>query len=128
MAIKIEVAKSVKVYILVRKDLFDKYPLGKIMAHIGHNVLSLTYMLGGRQSTTKKFNEWYFEHNQTKIVVWIKDSEELWEFFIKFQKLKVPYTSSIIDVKTNLIFCCAIGPVTQEEAEKLGLTKLKLVK
>ena len=56
-----------KQYIIIRSD--KRIPIGKIMAHVGHNVLEcfLNGTLNERMSD--KQYEWYKNDNQKKIVV-----------------------------------------------------------
>jgi len=112
-----------KQYILVRTDI--KVPIGKIIAHAGHNVLN-AWQIGYKKYLANLY-AWLDEYNQTKIVVEGGNNENIVNFIKKATRLGFP-TSYINDVKVKRPICAVIGPVTETQAEVLGLSKLPLFK
>lgn len=113
-----------KQYIIIRND--KRIPIGKIMAHVGHNELEC-YLNGthnGRMSD--KQYDWYEDYNQTKIVV----SASLGQIeLISLQAFNRGIAFSMLnDVNYKYPICAVLGPVRDEEAEELGLNNLPLYK
>lgn len=67
---KIKMSK-LKQYILVRTD--KDFAIGKIMAHIGHNVLEIENIIylssDFIEYAIEVYDKWYLEHDQTKIIL-----------------------------------------------------------
>jgi len=118
-----------KQYILIRTD--DIFPLGKIMAHVGHNVLDFVtkkmILEQWKDYTKNVFLKWLFEHNQTKIVLNGGKLEDIEEIIKKADKIKIP-TSFIEDIHIKKKIVAVIGPVDESQAKFLGLDKLRLYK
>jgi len=69
-------------YILIRDDL--KVSVGKLMVHVGHLCTEMTHHYlchDDRPDLVRKFNKWYFDSKQTKILLRIKNLEELRSFW-----------------------------------------------
>jgi len=106
-----------KLYILARKDA----PIGKVMAHVGHVCCLI-------MQKRLIINDWINNYDQTKIILEVKNEDELIEFNNTKLLSNIPFYkyTTISDVHTNEIYCLAIGPLTNEEAKELGLKRLKL--
>jgi len=126
-----------KQYILIRKD--RKFSVGKLMVHTAHN--SCSALLFEFQQNKKnwaknsRIRKWFNSGNcQAKIIVQVKNVEELKKWVIKTHQYKPEIPTAIIqdggayEVTSNTIIGAAIGPVTPREAKKLGLNMLRLYK
>lgn len=118
-----------KQYILIRTDI--KVPIGKIIAHAGHNVLKiwddvfLTY--NDWDERLEDMAKWYGKEDQTKIVVNGGTEKDIQKIIDRAYRQGIPY-SFLKDIKLNKRICAVIGPVSKIEAEFLGLSKLPLYK
>ena len=112
-----------KQYILIRGDKY--FPTGKIMAHCSHNAVKnvVDHLCSGDLSY--RHTCWYDDDDMTTIVLYAKSLKEIYEIVNKAKGTNIP-TSFIKDIHLNERICASIGPVTDEEAEELGLKKLKL--
>ena len=115
---------TLKQYILIRTEL--KFSIGKIMAHVGHNVLS-AYYDDKRIFDSSDFLNWYYFHDQTKIVLDGETEEKIQKIVNAAEGMGIP-TSFIEDVHIKKKIVAVIGPVNDEDAKKLGLKKLRLYK
>ena len=108
--------------------------IGKAMAHIGHVCVNLitNYLLQDYESMLHSiYDEWLCEYNQTKVIIGVKDQKELLELLDQFSKIKEDYNfyiETIQDIHTKEYYCVAIGIISDEDAEEIGLKKLKLYK
>jgi len=116
-----------KQYILIRTD--DIFPLGKIMAHVGHNVLNAYFDYNANLSDLGYYdwNKWFYENDQTKITLDGGKLEEIEKFIEKADRMKIP-TSFIEDIHIKKKIVAVIGPVDESQAKFLGLDKLRLYK
>ena len=92
------------------------------MAHIGHNCLS-SYLEEELLKGNERWKEWYL-NDQTKIVV--KTYYKQITSIIDLANIDDIPTSFIEDVHLKEQICAVIGPVSDKEAEYLGLSDLKL--
>lgn len=125
-----------KQYILVRTDL--SFSRGKLMVHAAHNATSA--LLWWFQRTKKNWDDpeterirfWFNSGRcQAKIVLKVKNEEEIKEWIIKTNKYNPNIPTAIVkdggayEVEPDTIVACCIGPVSPEEAEELGLSDKK---
>ena len=111
-----------KMYIIIRND--KKIPMGKIMAHVGHNVLDC-YLNGtwnDRMSNLQ--DDWYRDYDQKKIVV-SAPLGQLKLISLQAYNRGIPF-SMVDDVNYKYPICAVIGPVTDEQSYSLGLADLPL--
>ena len=94
------------------------------MAHIGHNVLTNFLDYESNDKVAQQQFEWYYNYNQTKIVV-ITSLDKI-EHIKNIAFLEHIGFSMVDDVKYGYPICAVVGPVTQDEAVTLGLDKLRL--
>jgi len=124
-----------KQYILVRMD--RKFSRGKLMVHTAHNATSA--LLYWFQKTKKnweespRIREWFNSGKcQAKIVLKVKDVEEIKKWIIKTHEYNPDIPTAIIkdggayEVEPDCIIAGALGPISPEEAVELGLKELKL--
>ena len=113
-----------KQYILVRTDKY--FRTGKIMAHCSHNAIKnlLEHMYSDGMSF--RHTEWFYKNDMTTIVLDGKTLKGIYCIVNKAIDMGIP-TSFIKDIHLKDKICASIGPVTDEEAEELGLKKLKLL-
>ncbi len=112
-----------KQVIVVRKDL--KLPKGKLAVQVAHASVQAVI-----ENMRKKVVKEWLNTQSKKVVVWVKDKEELMEI-VKKAKQKGIITAIIKDagltvVKPGTITCAAIGPDKEEKIEKIT-GHLKLV-
>lgn len=116
-----------KMVIIVREDL--NMSKGKIAAQVGHAVLG-AYKESLRRNPAI-VNGWENYSGQAKIVVTCKSEKELIELMKKADENKI--VSYIVrdagrtEVEPNTCTCCAIGPNTVSEIDKIT-GKLSLLK
>lgn len=122
---------KIKQYILIRTD--KVFPIGKIMAHLGHNVLevimeNILYLSSDFiEYTIDIYDKWYLEYDQTKIVLDGGSEENIQKILKKAKQLKIP-TSFIEDIHIKERIVAVIGPLVETQAKYIGLDKLKLYK
>lgn len=131
MSEKIEDRK--KFYILIRKDVYVS--IGKIMVHVGHLCTAMAWHRlchDDRPDLRKKFSDWYFNSNQTKIILEVRDFEEMMQYrdiarmkhaFMTWQVNDAGYTA---ELKKGQVIMLGIEPLNNEEAKKVGLDKLSI--
>jgi len=113
-----------KQYILIRTDKY--FPVGKVMAHCSHNaVKNFCTNAMDYDVMTVRFNVWFNHNDMTTIVLDAKSLKKIYCIVNKARDMGIP-TSFIKDIHLKDKICASIGPVTDEEAEELGLKKLKL--
>jgi len=126
---------SYKQYILIRTDM--KFSIGKLMVHAAHNSVSaLLYAFQqskGVWEDHERIMKWFNSGLcQAKIILKVKDVEELKKYVAKAYKYKPEIPTAIIkdggayEVAPDTIIGAAIGPILPNEAKKLGLNMLKL--
>jgi len=112
-----------KQYILVRSDQY--FPIGKIMAHCSHNAVKNVVDHLYSEELSFRHTCWYMDNDMTTIVLDGKTLKGIYCFVNKAINMGIP-TSFIKDIHLKDKICASIGPVTDDEAEELGLKKLKL--
>ena len=112
-----------KQYILARTDKY--FPIGKVMAHCSHNAVRNAHEHMYHKEMNFRHIEWYYENDMTTIVLDGKFLKDIYSIVNKAQNMGIP-TSFIKDIHLKDRICASIGPVTDKEAEELGLKKLKL--
>lgn len=122
-------------YILIRDDL--KVSVGKLMVHVGH---VCTTMARHYLSTPpipilhQAFIEWYYGSSQTKILLKVRNLNELRNFWGTARLVHGLETFEVEDagltkeVEEGTVLMMGIEPITKERAKKLGLDKLELYK
>jgi len=116
----------IKQYILIRTD--EKFMVGKIMAHVGHNVLEAYLKIDMKKhydGTWWIFNTWHDKYDHIKIVLDGGSKENIEDLIKRAKRLRMP-TSFIIDIHLEKKIVGVIGPVTNLTSKHLGLDKLKL--
>ena len=112
-----------KQYILIRTDKY--FPVGKVMAHCSHNAVKNLFEHMYYEDMSYRHTQWYYENDMTTIVLDAKTLKKIYCIVNKARDMGIP-TSFIKDIHLKDKICASIGPVTDEEAEELGLKKLKL--
>jgi len=110
-----------KQYILVRTD--KKYQRGKIIAHTSHNAVINFYEQISRPDS--RCFLWFYKNDTTTVVLDGKSLKDIYSIINKAQNMNI-HTSFVDDIHLKEKICAVVGPVTDDEAEKLGLKKLKL--
>jgi len=81
------------------------------------------------KGSISRYNEWLIYYSMTKILVIASKAQRAKiKYNIGNEELEVPMSLNVMDAKLNRTFCWAIGPVTADEATRLGLNKLSLYK
>ena len=124
-----------KQYILIRTD--RKFSIGKLLVHSAHN--SCSALLFDWKHKARSWNksarivEWFNSGRcQAKICCQVKDEVELRAWVEKAQNFDSDIPVAMVpdggayEVEASCVIGAAIGPVTEEEAEELGLKELKL--
>ena len=128
---------NLKQYILIRTD--RAFSLGKLLVHAAHNACSallFEWQKKGLEWTSPenfRIRQWFNSGKcQAKIVCSVADEMEL-KWWIKVVNKYAPDVPMAIipdggayQVESHTIIGCAIGPVSPDEAEVLGLNKLPL--
>jgi peptidyl-tRNA hydrolase len=113
-----------KQYIIIRSD--KRVPIGKIVAHVGHNVLT-NYLTGRFERVmTSRQHEWYYYYAQTKIVV-KANINQIKDIQMMAEGEDIGF-SFIRDINYKYPICAVVGPVTDDEAKLMGLKNLDLYK
>ena len=112
-----------KQYILIRTDRY--FPMGKVMAHCSHNAVKNFFEEMDYEDMGYRHAQWYHKNDMTTIVIDSKTLETIYCIVNKAKDMGIP-TSFIEDIHLKDKVCASIGPVTDKEAEELGLKKLKL--
>ena len=113
-----------KQYIIIRND--KKIPIGKIIAHAGHNVLNSHLMYTFNDKISTKQQDWFNYDSQKKIVV-SASLKEIKDILYKAAKQGIQH-SMVDDVKYGYPICGVVGPVSEDELYYLGLDELPLYK
>ncbi len=104
--------------IIVRKDL--KMSKGKIAAQVAHASLSCSIKV--MNSKKKWFEIWNME-GQKKVILKVKNLEELKKLKKKAVSMKLPHEiikdRGLTEVKPGTITCMAIGPAPEEILNKI---------
>src|ERR671939_40606 len=114
-----------KQVIIVRRDL--KMGSGKIAAQVAHAAV----MGGERVKASRKewFNSW-FRAGQAKVVVKVKNIEELMDVRIQAEKMNLPVVqvqdSGLTQIPSGTITCIGIGPAPSQLIDKVTF-ELKLL-
>ena len=114
-----------KQYILVRTD--KKFPVGKIMAHCSHNAVKNFKKEMYYEDLGFRHTEWFYNNDMTTIVLDGKSLVDIERILKQAEDMKIP-TSFIEDIHLKQKICAVVGPVDNEEAKVLGLSKLRLYK
>ena len=119
-------------YILIRSDL--DFSVGKLMLYLGHLCTTMAWQYlchDDRPDLVQKFKDWFFS-NQTKIILKVKDLEELIEFEQRARMVYNFYTFKIEDAihkgDEGTLTMIGIEPIFQFDAGVLGLGKLEVYK
>lgn len=124
-----------KQYLLIRID--REFSPGKLMVHAAHNSVSAVLFAWQKNKltweTAVRIREWFNSGKcQTKICCKVKDGAELanWVFKTKIFNPNIPTAmiknGGATEVEPDCIIGAAIGPLSEEEAEELGLADLIL--
>ena len=127
-----------KVYLVIRSDL--KMRRGKEIAQAGHAIQymvefisDLKHKLEGKSDYAHELVDKYFEWKNSghaKIGVSVDSDDELDRLCARTLTIPTGYWKVVDEGRTEVdpdtLTCVAIGPVTEEEAQRLGLDKLKL--
>lgn len=111
-------------YFVVRTDL--NMSRGKIATQVGHATTEL--VLYGNHN---KCDEWYTNHNQTKIILTINNFDELDSILCRLleKKLFVAQVHDIgkTEVPENTFTCIGVGPIERKSVQKIlsGLKTLR---
>lgn len=122
MMVKMTDKNTLRVYILVRKDI--KVTAGKLMVHVGHVVSNVVY-----KNTNINIKRW-FNDNHTIIILSVEDLIKM-KYFITILNIKHPkiHFCMIVDagfheVEQGTILMCGMGPMTKKQGNSIGLNKL----
>lgn len=119
-----------KMYILICKDTFKGYSLGKVIVHCCHNAEDAVRI--ARSWDAERCNVWWRDHDRTKIVVWVKTRDALEALCKEAVANRIPaaMTEDVgrYEVSVGTIIGGAIGPCSDDEARRIGLKKLRLFK
>ncbi|MCX8190674.1 MAG: peptidyl-tRNA hydrolase Pth2 [Candidatus Aenigmarchaeota archaeon] len=111
-----------KQVIIVRKDL--KWGKGKLATHVAHASLE-----SALQVEREKLEKWR-EMGAKKVVLKVKDLEELKKIEKKLKENKIPYVkisdAGLTQLKKGTITCIGIGPIEEKKIDKIT-GKLKLL-
>lgn len=122
---------ELKVYIVIRKDL--KMRRGKEIAQACHAIQYLAEIgdihVGERTVAGFIYKQWC-ENQHAKIAVGVESEQQLNNFVARASELGV-LEATVLDagrteIPENTLTCAAIGPITNEEADLLGLSGLPL--
>ena len=113
-----------KQYILINTQ--EIFPIGKIMAHVGHGVLTAHSNINTEKQRLR-WNLWISNYNQTKIVLEVDSIEKIENIIKKADRMGIP-TSFIEDIHIKKKIVGVIGPIIRNEAIFLGLLNLRLYK
>ena len=112
---------NLAMFFIVRTDL--NMSRGKIAAQVAHAAVDLTYH--------NKCDEWYNDHNQTKIVLGINGFDKLDSLLCRLLERKV-FIAQVHDigkteVEENTLTCVGIGPIERKAIQKIlsGLKALR---
>ncbi len=114
-----------KQVIIVRRDL--KMGTGKIAAQVAHAaVMGAERVKASRQEW---FNSW-FDAGQAKVVVKVKNIEELMDVKMRAEKMNLPIVqvqdSGLTQIPSGTITCIGIGPAPSDLIDKVTF-ELKLL-
>lgn len=122
-----------KFYIIIRKDI--NVSVGKIMVHVGHLCTTMAWdSCHGKKDLKEKFQDWYFNFDQTKIILEVRDLEELNRYrdiaslkhgLMTWQVGDAGFTS---ELKKDDVIMIGIEPLSNMEAIKIGLRHLRTYK
>ena len=123
--------EELKVYIVIRKDL--KMRRGKEVAQACHAIQYLCdigdILLKEGIDNGSKYSEWC-KSQHAKIAVGVNSEVELWDLMDKASSMDVMHASVLdagrTEIPENTLTCFAFGPVTNAEADELGLSALPL--
>ncbi len=114
--------REYKQYLLIRRDIAHM-PIGKFYVHCAH--ASNRIMYKRKYSDDIIFYQWWNE-GQTKIAKRVKTLHKLTNIIEKAKEKGFPW-SMPVDVLTKKVFVGCIGPITEEEARKIGILRLRNV-
>ena len=115
--------REYKQYLLIRQDLPD-IPLGKFYVHCAHSSNRVMYNRRYHNDPIR-FEQWWNE-GQTKIAKRVKTLQKLKNIIKKAKEKGFPW-SMPVDVLTKKVFVGCVGPITEEEARKIGILRLRNV-
>ena len=115
---------KMKQYIIIRND--KRIPIGKIIAHVGHNTLNAFIFGTFNDRMSIEQSSWYMDYDQKKIVVTASLSEI--KKIINLANSESIPTAMINDVNYKYPICAVVGPVNDEKSYHLGLADLPLYK
>ncbi|MFX1449230.1 MAG: peptidyl-tRNA hydrolase Pth2 [Promethearchaeota archaeon] len=123
---KLNKNKEIKQIILIRTDL--KMTKGKIAAQTAHAAVSSQEIV--RIKNKNIWKKWISE-GQKKVVLKVNSEEELLHYFNEAQKVNLPvsliHDKGLTQLPPNTLTALGIGPISEEEANKIELDKLKLL-
>jgi len=101
---------------------------GKIAAQTAHAAVSSQEIV--RIKSKNIWKKWMLE-GQKKVVLKVNSEDELLHYFNEAQKLNLPvsliHDRGLTQLPPNTLTALGIGPISEEEAKKIELDKLKLL-
>jgi peptidyl-tRNA hydrolase len=119
----------VKLYILIIQENVEQFSLEKLIVHCCHNASRTE--LDCYKRDVARWQEW-IKDEETKILLWVKDLITLRAICAEASQLHITYTitedAGFKETPKGTILGGAIGPMSDAEANALGLKKLRLFK
>ena len=121
-----DVKLKYKQYIIVIKSLCEKVSRAKFGVHCAHASLKASL---SRDIESTRFIEWEVNQSQVKIVKEVKSLEKLKNIINKAKEKRlpcgiVPDAGFTEELGAGEIIMGAVGPITEEEAQELGIWRL----
>lgn len=114
-----------KQYIIVRKDILDIAPIGKMMSQAGHAAVGAFEL-----AAADDILDWK-EHGETKITLSVKGEIQLLNIIKKLEDANIPF-SKIVDAGRTVfdaptLTCVGVGPIEHDKLYDIT-RKLQLLK
>ena len=114
-----------KQYIIVRKDLTEIAPVGKMMSQAGHAAYSASKL-----SSPEEIAEWE-EGLETKITLSVKGETQMLNLIAKLEEADIPF-AKIVDAGRTVfdgptLTCLGVGPIKHDKLHDIT-RKLQLLK